>query len=69
MLCNDKSGFCSFTLGKLTGCRQLLACDKKPFAAGWLVLLLCGFHLLLVRGSWAGLGLDKVSSETTRCTI
>lgn len=63
LLCHDKSSFCSFTFGKLTASWQLLPPDKKPFATRWFVLLLCSFHLLLIRGCWTKWDLDKVSSE------
>lgn len=52
LLCNDKSSLCSFPVGRRAGSWQLLAYDKKRFAAGWFVLLLCSFRLLLIRGGW-----------------
>lgn len=52
LLCNDKSSLCSFRVRRRAGSWQLLACDKKPFATGWFVLLLCGFHVLLIMGGW-----------------
>lgn len=50
------------SLGEAVGAQQLLGCDKKPFPAGWLVLLSEGAAICGSQPGGLGWDSDKASS-------